>query len=287
MAYQVLETLARTQRWPDLEREWLAVLENPDVDPASLLTIVDLVVKAGQGKLADTLGWAWLSTVKDSHSPQEVLQLGRQILVHLTDGNELREEILSLYRQTHEGSAHLEKWIERSGLKSGKSVRRALRFLDCGLQLAEGAYLLHRSDDAAARITKLEIDSDSATIRTGRREQSLDLAKLIDEYDVADENDFRILEQLHPERISKLVDDDPAALAIGILKSHKNKINRDELKLILSPRYVPAQNWSDWWNRLKNAVKKSPNLRIEGRSPNAGRRAVGRVFKGDDAPRMA
>lgn len=267
MAYQALETLAKTQRWPDLEREWLAVLEKPGVDPAALLTIVDVVVKAGQGKLADTLGWAWLSTVKDSHSPQEVLQLGRQILVHLSDGNELREEILTLYRQTHEGSADLEKWIERSGLKSGKSVRRALRFLDCGLQLAEGRYLLHRTDDAAAQITKLEIDSDSATIRTGRREHSLDLAKLIDEYDIADENDFRILEQLSPEMIGRLVEDDPAALVIGVLKSHKNKINRDELKLILAPRYIPVQGWPDWWNRLKNAVKKSPNLRIEGRSP--------------------
>jgi hypothetical protein len=268
MAYEVLESLAKTQRWPDLEREWLAVLEKPDVPPGPLLGIVDTVVKAGQGKLADTLGWAWLTSVKESHSPQEVMQLGRQLLVHLSDGDELREEILSLYRQTHQDSPDLEKWIERSGLQSGKSVRRALRFLDCGLQLAVNRYLIHRSDDFAAQITALDIDGDSVTIRMGRREQTLDIARLIDEYDVADDNDFRALEQLEPAKIGKLLEDDPAAIVTGILKSHRNKINRDQLKLILSPRYVPAASWSDWWNfRFKNAVKKSANLRIEGRSP--------------------
>ncbi len=267
MAYEALETLAKSQRWSDLEREWLAVLEKPDVPPARLLGIVDIVVKAGQGKLADTLGWAWLTSVKDRHSPHEVLLLGRQLLVHLSDGNELREEILGLYRQTHQDSPELEKWIERSGLQSGKSVRRALRFLDCGLQLANGTYLIHRSDDVTAQITALDTDGDSATIRTARREQSLDIDKLIDEYDVADENDFRVLEQLNPEKIATLLEDDPAAIVTGILKAHQNKANRDQLKFILSPRYVPAPSWTDWWNKFKNAVKKSPNLRIEGRSP--------------------
>lgn len=267
MAQQVLESLAKSQRWPDLEREWLAVLEKPDVDPAPLLTVVDQVVKAGQGKLADTLGWAWLTSVKDSHSPQDVLQLGRQLLVHLSDGNELREEILTLYRKTHEDSPDLEKWIERSGLKSGKSVRRALRFLDCGLQLAVGKALLHRSDDTAAQITQLDVDADSATIRTARREQTLDIPRLIDEYDVVDENDFRVLEQLQPDKIGQLLENDPAAIVVGVLRSHRNKVNRDQLKLILSPRYIPTAAWTDWWNKFKNAVKKSPNLRIEGRSP--------------------
>lgn len=262
-----LESFAKSNRWAELEREWLSVIEQPDANPDELMAVIDVVVKADQGKLADTLGWAWLSQLKENHTPQEVLERGRQLLVHLNDGDELREEILNLYRQTHQDRADLEKWIERSGLKSGKSVRRALRFLDVGLELSEGCYLIHRTDEMAGHITRFDFDGDEVQVKTPRRTHTLDVATVIEEYDVADPNDFRVLEQLRPQEIAQLADKDPCGLAIGILRGHGNKMNRDAFKLVLSPRYVPAAAWSDWWTKLRNTVKKSRNLRIEGRSP--------------------
>ncbi len=267
MAYEVLESLAKSNRWADLEQKWLARLELPDNDEESLLAVIDIVVKAGQEKLADTLGWAWLSQLKEKRSPQEVLEIGRHLLVHLTDGNELREEILSLLRQTHSDREDLEQWVDRSGLKAGKSVRRALRYLDVGLDLAVGRFLIHRTEEHAAEIVALDADADEVQIKTVRRTQTLDLAAVIEDYDVADENDFRVLVQLKPDRISELLDRDPAALIVGILRGHGKKMNRDALKLILVPQFLAAESWSDWWTKFRNAVKKSPNLRIEGRSP--------------------
>lgn len=267
MAYEDLEALAKSNRWADLEQKWLAKLELLDVDEDSLLAVIDLVVKAGQGKLADTLGWAWLSVLKEKRSPEEVLEIGRHLLVHLSDGNELRDEILTLYRQTHADRSDLERWLDRSGLKSGKSVRRALRFLDVGLAMAEGRFLIHRTEEHAAQIVSMDLEAGELQIKSGRRTQTLELANVIEDYDLADENDFRVLVQLAPERISELVERDPAALVIGVLRGHGRKMNRDALKLVLSPRFVPAENWSDWWTKFRNAVKKSPNLRIEGRSP--------------------
>lgn len=267
MPYEALLQLARSNKWTDLEREWLEAIEQAEVDPAPLLDVVDAVVRAGKGELANTMGWAWLSAMKDRRSPAEALEIGRQILVHLTDGDELRAEILSLYRETHTDRPDLEAWIGRSGLAGDKSVRRALRFLDIGLELAEGRYLIHRTDDLAARFVSLDLAADEAKIQTARRTETLELGRLIDEYDPADENDFRVLQQLRPARIGELVQSDPAVLVIGIARAHGNRIDRDALKLILVPRYLEAAAWGDWWSRFRNAVKKSPNLRIEGRSP--------------------
>lgn len=262
-----LEALAKSNRWTDLEREWLTVIGQPDANPEELMTVIDIVVKANQDTLADTLGWAWLSQLKENHSPQEVLDRGRQLIVHLSDGDELREEILGLYRQTHSERSDLEQWIERSGLKSGKSVRRALRFLDVGLELKEGSYLINRTDEMAGHITAFDFEGDEVQVKTPRRTHTLDVAAVIEDYDLADANDFRVLEQLRPQEISRLAEEDPCALTIGVLRGHNNKMNRDNFKMVLSPRYVPANQWSDWWTKLRNAVKKSRNLRIEGRSP--------------------
>src|SRR5262245_21052453 len=140
MAYDNLQTLVRGKNWSDLEQQWLTAIGEPSADRTQLLPVIDGVVKAGQEKLAETMGWAWLSTIKESNSPAEALQFARDLLVRLQDGEELREEILKLYVQAHEGHPQLDTWIERSGLKSGKSVRRALRFLDVGLKLNKGAF---------------------------------------------------------------------------------------------------------------------------------------------------
>ena len=267
MDYEILQSYAKSNRWSELEKGWLSVIEEPGADKSHLLPVIDTVVKAGQGPLADTLGWAWLSAVKESKPADQALQIGRELLVRLSDGDTLRNELLTLYRNTHTQSPDLEKWLDRSGLKSGKSVRRALRFLDVGLQLKVGTYLLHRTDDHAGKIVELDLAEDSATVQIGKRTQTFEIAELIEEFDVADDNDFRVLQQLAPERISQLIKDDPASLVVGILRSHNNKMNRDALKVMLVPRFVPQEKWSDWWTRLRDQVKKSRNLRIEGRSP--------------------
>lgn len=267
MECETLESLAKSRQWSELECEWLKTIEKPGTDPARLLSIIDLVVKAGQGDLAETLGWAWLTVAKESQPPADALQLGRGLLLRLPAGEDLREEILSLYRQTHQDRPGLEEWIERSGLKSGKSVRRALRFLETGLRLGVGTYLMDRTQDVAAQITAFDVDEDLVAVKTARRSQQVDIAHLIDTYDLADENDFRVLSQLRPERIAELAEQDPTTLAVGVLLSHGNRIDRDALKLLLVPRHLPAKKWTDWWAKVRNGVKRSPHLRIEGRSP--------------------
>ena len=270
MNAEALQTLAKTNRWSDLEKAWMTAIERATAEggcataPRALIPVIDMAVKAGQNALADTLGWAWLALLKENRPADEALQVGRELLVHLTDGDQLREEILDLYQRTHNRD-DLQRWIERSGLKTGKSVRRALRFLDVGLELAEGRYLIHRTDDQAARIVTIDFAADEVEIKLARRSEVLTIGKLIDEYDVADENDFRILQQLRPDHIAKLALEDPAGLAIGILKCQNNKIVRESLKLLLS-KYLPAEAWSGVWDKIKAATKKSPNLRIEGRS---------------------
>lgn len=267
MTHDTLSTLAKTKKWSDLEREWLTAIERSDADPAVLLPVIDLVVENGKADLAATLAWAWLSAMKESHPPAEALRLGRGLLLRLPDGNELREEILALYRQTHSDRPDLENWIDRSGLKSGKSVRRAMNYLTTALRLEQGVHLVHKTEDSAAEVVAIDADADTATIRTARRAVTLEIGRLVDDYDVADEHDFRVLSQLHPDRLGELLRADPIKVAVGILRSHGNRMDRDAMKLLLVPRYLAAEGWSDWWAKIREGVKQSVHLRLEGRSP--------------------
>ncbi|MEE8384777.1 MAG: hypothetical protein V3S01_02540, partial [Dehalococcoidia bacterium] len=152
-------------------------------------------------------------------------------------------------------------------MKTGKSIRRALRFLETGLRLAVGTFLVHRTEDVAAEVTAFDPQADLVTIQTSRGDQDFEIARLIEDYDLAEEDDFRILSQLRPDRLTELVEKDPIALVVGVLRGRGNRLDRDELKLLLVPRFVPSPKWTDWWAKVRNGVRRSPNLRIEGRSP--------------------
>lgn len=267
MPHEELQSLAQSKRWDELEAAWLTAIAKPDVPPAPLLAVIDAAVKAGKDELAGTMGWAWLSSMKEMHSPREALRLGRGLLLRLPDGEQLRDEILSLYKQTHSDRPDVDAWVDRSGLKSGKSVRRALRFLDVGLKLKQDSYLIHRTDDTAAQVVETDMDAEELTLKEARRTRTMSFEAVIEDYDVADENDFHVLQQLDPQRIEQLIKDDPIKLIIGILRCHKGRIDRDELKLMMVPRYVTKDKWSDWWGRIRTGVKRSPHVRIEGRSP--------------------
>lgn len=270
MKHAELVSLARSGRWKDLEQQWLAAIEDTatDVSAEDFLIAIELTVKAGQAALAETMAWAWLSEVKTRCAADEALGMARELLLRLPAGDQLREEVLGLYRQTHVDQPDLEEWIRRSGLAAGKSVKRALRFLDVGLQLEPGTLLLNRTEDEAAELLDMNLSADETTIRTARHTQTLRVEQIIDAYDVADPEDFRVLSQLRPERIRELLTKDPCALLIGIAHSRRDgQIDRDELKLLLSPRYLSADQWGGWWNKARDAIKQSNHLRVEGRSP--------------------
>ncbi len=269
MGLDNLMTLAKASRWNELEQQWMATVESlpPDALTAELLAPLETAVKGGQGTLAETLGWAWLSAAKSKATADAALLIARELLMRLPSGEDLRAEVLTLYRQTHADEKYLEHWVEASGLVGGKSVKRALRFLDVGLKLKPGAFLLHRTEDEPAELLEADPKSDTFVIRTPRRSQTLSADQLIDAYGIISGDDFRVLQILRPDRIKELVANDPESLLMGIARGHRNRIDRDELKLLLSPKYIPLDQWTNWWNKARDAIKKSKHLRIEGRSP--------------------
>lgn len=294
--YETLKSLANEKNWGDLESEWLQAIGDPSAMPDQLLPIIDKVVDSGEGKLAESMGWAWLSSMKEKHSPHDALRLGRGLLLRLPDGDQLRDEILTLYKETHKDHPKLEDWVERSGLKGNNSVRRALRFLDVGLRLEEGGFLVHRTEDTAAEIEEVDLLEGEVTLRLGKRSRTLPIKEVVSDFQAADANDFHVLEQLHPERITDLIANDPLSLAEGVVRTRdQHKIDRDEFKLLLVPKYIDAKKWTDLWTRIRSGVRNSAHFRVEGRSPTfliydpvgqSPEQEAGAAFADADTPRQ-
>jgi transcription elongation GreA/GreB family factor/transcription elongation factor GreA-like protein len=271
MAIQNLHTtlvdLARRGEYRNLEDRWLVAMELTAERNNELLETLEVLTKNGKGEMAAALGWSWLTTRKEKADPAEVLELGRELMIRCGDSPEMRQEILGLYREVYADRPELQSLIEASGLNGEKTPRRALRTLEICLNLKEGDYLLSRSEERAAQVVQIDLDGPEYTIRTKRGEDTLDPDSLALQYDAVGPNDFRALSQLHPEKINDLLESDPAALVIGLLHSHRDKMDSDELKHLLSPKYLAPAKWSSWWSKARAAMNRSPNIVLEGRNP--------------------
>ncbi len=262
-----LTDLAERGHIQALEDLWLLAIEDGQRDSQDLLGALGALTKRGQGDRAAALGWTWLATYKEAAEPPAVLALGKDLLVACGDSEELRQEVVALYRAVYADRPDLELLLETAGLAGGRSPRRALRTMDLCLGLKVGDYLVHRSDEQAVQVVTADTQTCSYTVRGSRGEEYLDGDTLALGYDAVEGNDFRVLLQLRPEALAEMVSGDPVQLVIGILQSRQGRIDSDHLEELLSPRLVPAGQWSAWWSKARAALRRCPHVVIEGRNP--------------------
>jgi transcription elongation GreA/GreB family factor len=259
--------LVRQAEWATLDDRWMAAVEDPSTDREPLLVVLETLAKGGEGQRAATLAWMWLTTLRERSTPREVIELAREMIVHSSGSDQLRGQVAELYKEVYADRPGIETLIEASGLLGGKSPRRALRTLEVALQAAPGSCLISRTDDRPAEVVEADLARSRFVLRTGQGNVELDADQLAANYNPADPNDFRVLSELHPERFATLLADDPAGLIIGLLRARGGRLDADDLKYTLTPRYLPAEEWSKWWSKARTALKRHPNVRLEGRLP--------------------
>jgi transcription elongation GreA/GreB family factor len=262
-----LTELAKRADYKTLEDRWLAAIEQAAQHRDDMLSTLEFLTKNTKGPLAVELGWSWLTTEKERSKPTEVLALGRELMIRCGESPEMRKELVSLYQDIYKDRPEIERLLEASGLSGDKSPRRALRTLEICLNLKAGDFLLGRSDEKAAEVVTIDAEVPEYTIRVKSVEHTLDPDTLGLKFDLVAANDFRALSQLHPERIADLLDADPVALVTGLLHSHHGQLDSDELKHVLSPKYIPAAKWASWWSKARAALNRSRNVVLEGRNP--------------------
>ena len=263
-----MKTLATHGDGKTFEDLWLSAIEDSTIERAELLESLDMLRKKGEKDRTATMGWTWLTTLKDQVEPAEALELGRSLLLCCGDSNDLRSDVLDLYRQVYADRDELETLIDASGMAGEKSPRRALRTLETCLNLKIGDFLIDRESEKVAQVTAIDADLCEYTLMTARGERSYDPDSLALAFDPVEPNDFRVLTQQRQETLQELIKSDPAALVIGVLKSrHDLQIDSDRLETLLTPTFIPADKYKGWWTKARSAMRRNPHVVLEGRNP--------------------
>jgi transcription elongation GreA/GreB family factor len=264
---QKLRELARAANLDDFESRCLELLEKGGLPLAEVAECLSLIDQAGKGERVAPLAQMIFENIDPAAQPRAALKLASTALLATPKSDQLHQLTVELYRQVYGQTPAFDAILESSGLTTGAPPRAALRVLDFCLALDVGDTLISRMDDRVVEVAEVDRQRGLFTLRRTDRITTVPARGVVREYERIDPKDFRVLRQLRPDRIGELIERDPVALVIGLINAHGQHIDADQLRYELVPRYIEPKEWSKWWSRARTALKRSPNIIIEGRSP--------------------
>jgi len=253
-----------------VEEAWMANLEAHTDNPCELVSwspLLAKLVELDRTAEAETLAWAAIEFVQENAGQREALGLAGPFLLVLNRSDDLRAQVAELYAVVYADRENLDVLLEEAGIVAGRPPRRAVRTLDVCLNISPGSYLAARHEYEVARVESIDAETWEATVETPQGKRTFGPVSLADDYMVTGEDDFRVLRRFAPDGLRARLDREPARMVISILRGHGDRIDSNALAQLLTPDPIPQSEWTKWWSKARAALKRDPNVRIEGRSP--------------------
>lgn len=267
MPASMLLQLVKDGNFDGFESGCLEALESGRVRLADLVAPFRELDRQQHAERAAVLGQMVLENAAVAEEPTAALEIARIALLGDPKNDELLARVVELYRAVYGTFPGFQALLDASGLTSGRPVRNALRLLDICLTVQVGDPFISRTESIVVEIAELDLEHGLVTLRTPLRPKTVTPAELASEYERVAPDDFRILRAFKPDRLTELLGSDPAAVVIGLLHAHGERLDQDVLRNELVPRYMTAEAWSKWWTSAKAQLQRNPHVIIEGRSP--------------------
>ncbi len=251
-----LMKLAREQQFDALEEAWMEALEDSTPPYEELFRVARYLVKKQCDDLAGLLLWSLVAAETERKGPFEALSTAKTAASIAPSQEQLRNELLDLYRQTSSDEIPLEAIFELTGLtRDGENISDAIAQTDSLVHLQPGAYVLHRLSLRAGRVLRHEagevyIESAETVFHHG-------LSEVLQLWQPISSDDFRALVVFEKERLNTMARDDPEQLIRLMLKSHRSELSFKQFKFALIPHVITQEEWTSWWQSVRRLLTRS------------------------------
>ncbi len=253
-----------------VEEEWLALAEAADMAPSRLSSysvVLAELTRRGKNPVAEAMAAMAIDVVAERYSAHDLLSVAGTFLQAVGESADLRSRVEKMYRKSFSNREGLDVLLQESGLGGGRPVRRALRTLDVCLKLSAGDYLAARDEEAAASVKSIDPSTWRIVIDLGDSEEELGAVELADRFERVSPNNFKVLNNLHPQRLSKVLNENPIDVIIDLCQRHGGSYDSTRLESLLVPGVFSESEWEKWWSKSRTAIRKCKNIKMEGRSP--------------------
>jgi len=266
---RALESFVRARDDSQIEEIWLELCELDPSDLEWFLSISDRVAGSRRKEQASILLQMLIPYYEKNEQWEDVLTILRRAAALTPQDIGIRDSVIKALRARHAGAVALEHVLDHCGMRQTGSILESLKQAERFIPYSDGEACYH-PDWGVGLVKKLDLFSERVTIdfeRKKNHEITVDLAQEI--LEPLHHRDIRAAWVREPERVSRLVEEDPAEIVRMALVSCGRKATAGELKQRLCGSVIPEKKWSRWWANATAVVKKDPFISLSGSTSKA------------------
>lgn len=263
--------LIKKRNFGALEERWIAAIEGGSTGPSELeafLDAADALLNASERSRADVLLDMTIPAVESGLEPPRLLELLRRRLRAAPDDSESRARFAKCFLDAYGAGSVEAEYLRLSNLEKAPDLEKALRLLDRWMRFAVGAFVHHGSGWGAGQVQSLDPILKQAVVQLEKKpNHRMSLEAMGSVLEPLADDHFWVLQYQGKGRIQELIDGDPVALVDLLLRSFGNPLTLKEIKLYLTPQYIPSSSWAKWWNAAKKRMRQKGFYRVEDKAP--------------------
>ncbi|EQA38584.1 transcription elongation factor GreA/GreB C-terminal domain protein [Leptospira inadai serovar Lyme str. 10] len=258
---QAIETFAKTKDYVQFEEIWPIFVSNNYDD----IQFVEKIERILLGHREKTRLAGYLYPLVDPHKAVEdwdrVIYLLKKILDHEPVSNKARNELIRVYKLKYANHSLLEDFLKMSELGNNrKPVKVCISNFERNIVFDTDNYVLHRNW-GVGKIVSISPNGDSIFVDfKDKKNHKLSIQMAITSLKPLKVDHIWVKFYENKESVVELFEKDIPSFFKELLTSFDGHMLVAEIKNEVVGKFLPVAEWSKWWNKAKNIIKKEPKL---------------------------
>ncbi|PJZ77333.1 transcription elongation factor GreA [Leptospira neocaledonica] len=258
---QAIETFAKTKEYVQFEEIWPIFVTN-SYDDIQFVEKIERILLGHREKtrLAGYL-YPLVEPFKITEDWDRVIYLLKKILDHEPVSNKARNELIRVYKLKYANHSLLEDFLKMSELGNNrKPVKVCISNFERNIVFDTGNYVLHRNW-GVGKIVSISPNGDSIFVDfKDKKNHKLSIQMAITSLKPLKGDHIWVRFYEDKASVVSLFETDVPGFFKELLTSFENHMLVAEMKAEIAGKFIPAVDWSKWWNKAKNVIKKEDNL---------------------------
>ncbi|PJZ64552.1 transcription elongation factor GreA [Leptospira wolffii] len=258
---QAIETFAKTKDYIQFEEIWPIFVTN-SYDDIQFVEKIERILLGHREKtrLAGYL-YPLVEPFKITEDWDRVIYLLKKILDHEPVSNKARNELIRVYKLKYANHSLLEDFLKMSELGNNrKPVKVCISNFERNIVFDTGNYVLHRNW-GVGKIVSISPNGDSIFVDfKDKKNHKLSIQMAITSLKPLKGDHIWVRFYEDKASVVSLFENDLPGFFKELLTSFENHMLVADIKGEIAGKFVPLAEWSKWWNKAKNVIKKEDNL---------------------------
>jgi len=266
-----LLTLFSKKKWLDLEDAWTKHMVEPNHEIEPVLALLQAARERKEVGRLTALLKEEVEILMNNERYEDTAELLGKALLGGGNPGELGELLLDAAAKAWANESWWEVCCEVTGFNEGcADVRRAWEDFSTLKAFAVDAVVFHPSGWGLGQVTSINTEEQEINITfEGGRKDHFPFTTAVDIFEVLEPGDLRALVLLDPERLKKLIKDEPLEVVSTILRRHHGRCTVPILRNAMAQLGVTGPKFTAWWRKTRKEAEKSEWFEVIGTATKA------------------